>query len=116
MEEKDIQALFSYMKNNLTLECKSTKLTRSMAEAWCDMFSGYSLEQLKKAARAYAMEKPYWPKPSELVKKLPVMQTECVNPGVERAWPGWPAYGYRDANDYTKQLSAIIAKMREDTT
>lgn len=108
MEEKDIQALFSYMKNDLTLECRSTKLTRSMAAAWCDVFSGYSLEQVKAAARAYAREKPYWPKPSELVEKLPMRAADCAKPSTDRAWPGWPAYGYRDADDYRKQIRTIL--------
>lgn len=96
MEEKDIQALFSYMKNELTLDCKHAKLTRSMAKAWCDMFNGYTLDQLKEAARSHAMGKPFWPKPSELSEKLPELPgaadiTSQPSPYEEWIWVWWEA-------------------------
>ena len=73
LETKDIQSLFSYIKQ-LHPHCpqdKVPKLTNAVADLWIRSLDGYSIQQLYRAADAHAQKCRYWPSLSEIVKQLP---------------------------------------------
>lgn len=73
LEVKDIQRLFSYIKE-LHPHCppdKVPKLTNAVAETWITALSGYSVDQLLKAASDHAATCRYWPSLAEILRQLP---------------------------------------------
>lgn len=107
MEQKDIVDLFRYIKSKLPPTAKIPKLSEQKAAAWCQYFNGYTPDQMKQAAAAWTALKPFWPDADELKALLP-SQLE------KRPWPGWPAYGYRDVDDYREQMQSVIRSSREE--
>ncbi|SBV94101.1 hypothetical protein KL86CLO1_10468 [uncultured Eubacteriales bacterium] len=106
MEQKDIQELFTYIKGKLP-KAKPKTLTPRIAAAWCKEMDGYTLEQLKCAVDDWTALKPFWPDADELKALLPP-------PPEKRTFPGWPAYGYRDVDDYREQMQSFIRRSREE--
>lgn len=92
LEVKDIQKLFSYIKE-LHPHCpadKVPKLTNSVANLWIRTLSGYSMEQLFRAADDHARTCRFWPSLAEITAQLPSMseseRMRYAGPGaVERA-------------------------------
>lgn len=73
LETKDIQSVFSYIKQ-LHQHCpadKVPKLTQAVADAWIRALDGYTVEEVYKAADAHARSCRFWPSLSEIVKQLP---------------------------------------------
>lgn len=73
LETKDIQSIFSYIKQ-LHWHCpadKVPKLTQAVADAWIRGLAGYTVEEVYKAADAHAHSCRFWPSLSEIVKQLP---------------------------------------------
>lgn len=73
LETKDIQTLFSYIKD-LHPHCppdKIPRLTNAVANLWINSLCGYSMEQLFRAADAHARSCRFWPSLSEIMAQLP---------------------------------------------
>lgn len=73
LETKDIQSIFSYIKQ-LHQQCpadKVPKLTQAVADSWIRGLDGYTVEEVYKAADAHARSCRFWPSLSEIVKQLP---------------------------------------------
>lgn len=80
LETKDIQSIFSYIKQ-LHQHCpadKVPKLTQAVADAWIRGLDGYTVEEVYKAADAHARSCRFWPSLSEIVQQLPA---RTVAPG-----------------------------------
>lgn len=73
MERKDIQALFTYIRE-LHPHCppdKIPKLSGAVADTWIEALAGYTLEDAKRAARRHAQKCRFWPSMSEVLVELP---------------------------------------------
>ena len=82
-------------------------------EAYHEILAPYSPADVKAAALQCIREKGFFPDAQEIAAKCPPPAGPSPA-AASRAWPGWPAYGYRDAEDYAEKLRGIIAKTRED--
>lgn len=84
LETKDIQSIFSYIKQ-LHQHCPADKvprLTRAVADTWIGALDGYTVEQVYKAAEAHARFCRFWPSLDEIVKQLPPRRT-AITGGME---------------------------------
>ena len=73
LETKDIQSIFTYIKQ-LHWHCPADnvpKLTQAVADSWIRGLDGYTVEEVYKAADAHARSCRFWPSLSEIVKRLP---------------------------------------------
>ena len=70
---KDVQELFSYLMelHPNSPPDKIPRLTRSLAQTWVNATTGYTKEQLFRAAREHAHRCRFWPDLSEILAQLP---------------------------------------------
>lgn len=108
MEEKDIQELFGHIKAHISPNAQIPKLTQVKAAVWCKQLTGYTLEQLKRAAEEWGAMKPFWPDLDELMQLLPPL------PKRDSGMDVFLANGYKSETDYVAQMRAVIARSREE--
>ena len=68
--------------------------------AYHEILEPYRPADVKAAVLRCLREKRYFPDPQEIASRCPA-PAAC-------AFPGWPAYGYRDEADYTRQMQSIL--------
>lgn len=88
LEAIDIQSLFSHIKLLLPESKATPRLTRELAQAWCDTFDGYSVDQLKHAANQRAKVSRYWPNITEIAAHLPPLpdRRRVSNTAIDEDW------------------------------
>lgn len=85
LETKDIQSIFTYIKQ-LHWHCpadKVPKLTQAVADSWIRALDGYTVEEVYKAADAHARSCRFWPSLSEIIKQLPTRIKTSGGPDAE---------------------------------